>query len=91
MTGGTANIKHITEYAKEQLGLAVRVGKASGFGGVADNIDKPEFAAAVGLMLIDSEGASQAVGGGKSHQKSGKQAAQKATGMLKNIFGRFKV
>ena len=90
LTGGTANIKRIAEYAKDQLGLAVRVGKAGGFGGVADNIDTPELATAVGLMLIDAEGASQATKpGGKPHA-AGKQTIKQAGGLLKNIFGRFK-
>jgi cell division protein FtsA len=55
LTGGSAKLKGIAEYAKESLGLAARLGKATGFGGVADDIDKPQFATAVGLMLIDSE------------------------------------
>ncbi len=55
LTGGTAQLKGIVEYAKESLGLAARIGKTSGYGGVADNIEKPQFATAVGLMLLDSE------------------------------------
>lgn len=55
LTGGTAQLKGIVEYAKESLGLAARIGKTSGYGGVADNIEKPQFATAVGLMLIDAE------------------------------------
>ncbi len=89
LTGGTANMKHIAEYAKEQLGLAVRVGKATGFGGVADNIDKPEFATAVGLMLIDAEGAAQPASGGKK-LKTAKLSAKNAGGLFKSILGRFK-
>ena len=53
LTGGTANMKGIVEFAKAQLGVAVRKGKAKGYGGVVDNVDKPEFAAAIGLMLVD--------------------------------------
>lgn len=55
LTGGTAQLKGIVEYAKEYLGLAARIGKTSGYGGVADDIEKPQFATVVGLMLIDSE------------------------------------
>jgi cell division protein FtsA len=55
LTGGTAQLKGIVEYAKESLGLAARIGKTSGYGGVADNIEKPQFATAVGLMLLDAE------------------------------------
>ena len=55
LVGGGAKLKHITDYAKEALGLAARLGQPSGFGGVAEDIDKSEFATAIGLMLIDAE------------------------------------
>lgn len=88
LTGGTAKIKGISEYAKEKLGLAARVGKPSGFGGVADHIEEPQFATAVGLMLLDSEGTA-------SHQSSskgdnGKAAFKKASGIISSFLGRFK-
>lgn len=86
LTGGTANIKGIAEYAKQQLGVASRIGKSQGFGGVADEIDKPQFATAVGLMLVDAESAPAKQSGrnglGASKKKSG--------GLFKSIFGRFK-
>ena len=55
LTGGTANLKGIVEYAKDSLGLAVRIGEIADYGGVADDIRKPQFATAIGLMLIDAE------------------------------------
>lgn len=55
LTGGTAQLKDITDYAKQSLGLAARIGKTSGYGGVADDIEHPQFATVVGLMLIDAE------------------------------------
>lgn len=55
LVGGAAKLKHITDYAKESLGLSARLGQPAGFGGVADDIDKLEFATAIGLMLIDAE------------------------------------
>jgi len=54
LVGGGSKLKHLTEYTKETLGLAARLGQPAGFGGVADDIDKSEFATAIGLMLIDS-------------------------------------
>lgn len=92
LTGGGANLKHIDEYAKEQLGLAVRIGKPTGFGGVADNVTSPEFATAVGLMLADSEGA-HAGNGGKKPQHGGvnlKNMAKTTGGKLQRILKRFK-
>ena len=65
LTGGTAQLKGIVDYAKESLGLAARIGKTSGYGGVADNIEKPQFATAVGLMLLDSESNSAQYGSKK--------------------------
>ncbi len=54
ITGGTAMLKGLADYAKEALGMAARIGVATGYSGVADGIDKPQFATAIGLMLIDS-------------------------------------
>ncbi|HUC96462.1 MAG TPA: cell division protein FtsA [Candidatus Saccharimonadales bacterium] len=87
LTGGSAQLKGISEYAKESLGLAARVGKATGFGGVADGIDKPQFATAVGLMLIDSEST-----GASSNSKkfSSKNAIVGGANVLTKIIGRFR-
>lgn len=90
LVGGTANLKGVTEFAKEHLNVAARVGKATGFGGVADNIDKPEFAAAVGLMLIDTESTRNR---SQKHHRSGTSgsgALKGAGGMLKDLLSRFK-
>ncbi len=85
LTGGTAQLKGIADYAKESLGLAARVGIASGFGGVADGIDKPQFATVIGLMLIDAEG-----GGATKHNEHsrGKGVISKGFGALSKLFGR---
>ncbi|HET6746501.1 MAG TPA: cell division protein FtsA [Candidatus Saccharimonadales bacterium] len=89
LTGGSAKIKGIAEYAKEKLGLAARVGKPAGFGGVAESIEEPQFATAVGLMLLDAEGAASKAGtSGKG--ENGKDALKKAGGMISSFLGRFK-
>jgi cell division protein FtsA len=91
LTGGTANLKGITQYAKEKLGLAARLGKSSGYGGVAENIDQPQFATAVGLMLIDVHGASHIAGRHEAKSGGGGAAALKnATGMVSKFLDRFK-
>jgi len=91
LTGGTAELKGIVEFAKKELGVAARLGKSAGYGGVADNIDKPEYATVVGLMLIDGEqGARQMVG---SHHKKAAGPnidLKKAGGALSRFFGRFR-
>ena len=86
LTGGTANLKNIAEYAKQQLGVAARVGKAKGFGGVAEEIDKPQFATAVGLMLVDAEASPTRQQGHGGRSGSGK----KSGGLLRAIFSKFK-
>ena len=87
LTGGTAQLNGITDYAKESLGLAARVGVASGFGGIADGIDKPQFATAVGLMLIDAESDINPKHDGKF---GGKKSLMGGVGALSKLFGRFR-
>lgn len=86
LTGGTAQLKGIVDYTKEYLGLAARIGKTSGYGGVADNIEKPQFATAVGLMLIDAS-----VGDSKHfHKKQQGLSFSRASGALTKFLARFK-
>ena len=85
LTGATAQLKGITDYARNYLGLAVRVGKPSGFGGVAEDVEKPQFATALGLMLLDSENVSTGV----HHNKAG-DSFKSATGFLSKLFKRSK-
>lgn len=89
LTGGTANLKGLAQYAKEKLNLAARVGKSSGYGGVAENIDQPQYATVVGLMLTDVHGASHVAT--QSHAKtSGASALKNASGIVSKFLDRFK-
>lgn len=91
LTGGTARIKGIAEYAKHKLGLAARVGKASGYGGVAENIDQPQYATAVGLMLIDAQDVgSHGAASSKKSGGGGTAAIKNAGGILSKFLDRFK-
>lgn len=91
LVGGGAQLKHIAEFAKQHLSLAARVGKTSGYGGVVENIDQPQFAAAVGLMLTDAQGEN---GSGSTQSKtksqSSKAAIKQAGGIISNLLDRFK-
>lgn len=96
LTGGTASMKHISEYAKEKLGLAVRVGKPKGFGGVSEDVEQPEYAAVVGLMLVDAENGTGSKGGkrasgGRKADASARASLKKAGGVLSNFLGKFKL
>ncbi len=88
LVGGGAKLKHVADYAKETLGLAARLGQPTGFGGVADDIDKSEFATAIGLMLIDSE----QVPKDKPHSgiKLKTPSAKDLKGKASKLFGWFK-
>lgn len=94
LTGGTAKLKGITDYAKKELGLAAKVGKSKGYGGVADNIESPDYATAIGLMLIDVTAGfgrgGHYHGGGHKGTEKGAQALKKASGILGGIFDKFK-
>lgn len=96
LTGGTANMQNMVDYAKEKLGLAVRIGKPHGFGGVGEEAEQPEYASVVGLMLLDAENSNPNRGkaGGptrKSGAASAKKSFKKASGVLSNFLGKFKV
>ena len=90
LTGGTAKMKNIAEYAKLSLGLAAKVAKPTGYGGVTDNIDTPEFATAIGLMLVDGQGDfGEHSGRGHSSAKNLKKLGD-AKNAVSKFFDRFK-
>ena len=53
LTGGTAKLPGIAEFAKEQLQLPARIGKFQTVTGLVDTIDDPMYSTVVGLMLLD--------------------------------------
>jgi len=92
LTGGTANLKGIVDYAKQSLGLAARRGSAKGFGGVAENLEKPEFATVVGLMLLDAQnGATRQGSGTHSATQKGASAVKNAGGLVSKLLSKFKL
>lgn len=88
LTGGTANLKGIAEYAKRKLGLAARIGKAKGFGGVADHIEEPQFASAVGLMLLDAQSTGNRPAA--KNKLDSKAALKNASGIVSRFLNKFK-
>ena len=88
LTGGMAQMRGMASYAREQLGVAARVGRPTGFtSGVADQIEKPQFATAVGLMLADSEGGQQPA---QSYTNSSAAHAKGALSWLRRLLGGLK-
>ncbi len=89
LTGGTAEMKGIDDYAKKALQLAARVGKPSGFSGVAENVNHPAFASALGLMLLDVEDTARAKHKpSKSGQSS--KAVRDVAGKVGKLIGKFR-
>jgi cell division protein FtsA len=80
-TGGTAKLPGLAETARDVLELPTKISLPLPLGGLAEQIQSPEFAAATGLMLLDMlltphvQGSSDGLNTG-------------FTGMLKGIFKR---
>ncbi len=51
LSGGGANLAGLATYAKNRLGLSVRIGGDHAFEGLADEIRNPAYAVALGLIL----------------------------------------
>ena len=85
---GGARMRDIEKFAKSALEAAVKVGIPKGLGGVADAVEKPEFATAVGLaMLAANDNRYVSVAGRKSKKKKTKSA--KKAGILTKILNKF--
>lgn len=89
LVGGSAKMKGIADYAKESLGLAAKLGKPAGYGGVAEHTEEPQYATAIGLMLMDIEG--ETTPGAKVSHAPGGNIVKGASGLVKNILDRFKI
>lgn len=53
IVGGGAKLPGITEFTREKLQLAARLGKLQPVGGLIDTVNDPTYATATGLMLLD--------------------------------------
>jgi cell division protein FtsA len=53
LTGGSAKIPGIDEFAREHLQLPARIGKLHNIGGLVDTVEDAQFTTVVGLMLLD--------------------------------------
>lgn len=80
LVGGGAKMRGIDKFAKTVLQTAVKIGSPSGLLGVSESVEKPEFAAAVGLALIAAQDETEAL---SSHKQSGNKTG---ISWLKKIF-----
>ncbi|HSH55455.1 MAG TPA: cell division protein FtsA [Candidatus Limnocylindrales bacterium] len=53
ITGGTAKLPGLAEFAKVQLELPARIGRLQGVSGLADTVDDPSYFTVIGLMMLD--------------------------------------
>lgn len=78
LTGGGAKMKDIDKYVCSQMELAVRVGVPINISGVNEDVAKPEYATAIGLMYADYEAAM--TNGHTSASKKSEKKKSKAGG-----------
>lgn len=86
LTGGGAKMRELDKFVRETLQTSVKVGVPTGLNGVAEAVLKPEYATAVGLMLLAAEGGE--VKGARKAPKGGTKK-EKKPGLLKKFLGKF--
>lgn len=82
LTGGGAKLKGIESFVKKALEASVRIGGVEKISGVLDTAKRPEYATALGLVMLASED-----GGAKT--KKVKNKKERKDGFLKKIFKKF--
>ncbi|MBR3322270.1 cell division protein FtsA [Candidatus Saccharibacteria bacterium] len=91
LVGGGAKMRDIELFAKQILEAAVKIGAPTGLRGVADAVEKTEFATAVGLVMLAAEDGQygEATSSKKGLKKVGKNKGEKKSGLFKKIFSKF--
>ncbi|MDQ2679705.1 MAG: cell division protein FtsA [Candidatus Eremiobacteraeota bacterium] len=56
LTGGGSQLEGIEALAEEVFGLPVRIGLPSAIGGLSEEVKKPQYATAIGLVLFGPDG-----------------------------------
>jgi len=91
LCGGGAKLRNVDQFVRKQVELAVRIAKPAGIIGVSEEILKPEFAAAIGLMLGDNERANIDSLDNRGKKKAAKKSKKQKDGnFLSRIFKLFK-
>ena len=89
MTGGGAELKGITDYAKQALSLSARIGESTNLGGVDENVSSPSYATATGLMLSDlMDKSSNNQFRGSDNVNEGKSLIRTITSKITEVFSR---
>ena len=90
LVGGGAKMRDIEVFAKKVLEMSVKVGTPRGLGGVSAAVEKPEYAAAVGLMLLAVNGGGDDRRGRKTKKTGGKKK-KAGGGFLASLLSKFKI
>ena len=83
ITGGTAKMAGLAEFAREKLQLAARIGKLQNVTGLVDTVDDVSYTTVVGLMMLDMLFLPE-----QNHDNAGN--GQNAMGMVENLLRRFR-
>ncbi len=90
LVGGGAKMRDIDVFAKDALEAAVKIGVPQGLDGVAEAVEKPEFATAIGLAMLAAESEELLATSGKKSKKSGKKSSgSNPLSFIKKIFSKF--
>ena len=90
LTGGGAKMRDIELYAKKCLEASVEIGIPKGLDGVAESIEKPEFATAIGLAMYAAESSELTTTPNKKSKKAhSKSSGSNPFGFIKKIFSKF--
>jgi len=87
VTGGTAKLPGMAEFARDKLELSARIGKIQNVGGLVDTVEDSAYATVVGLMLLDMLLLPDSPAGGQSATQ---KASASALGMVEGLMKRFK-
>ncbi|MFZ1812674.1 MAG: cell division protein FtsA [Candidatus Saccharimonadales bacterium] len=92
LSGGGAAMDGIAEYARHALQLSARIGVTAEFAGVSEKVAGPAWNTAVGLMLIDLEGAPVQNAATRSRGEMVKSSfdISKITQKLTGVIGKFR-
>lgn len=88
LTGGGARMRDIELFAKKALEASVKIGIPLDLTGVSDAVERPEFAAAVGLAIMAAEEQAYNQISAKKTQKKSKPHTG-GVNILKKLFSKF--
>ena len=90
LVGGGSKLRDIEIYARDQVELAVRSAKPENVLGVSEEIMKPEYATAIGLMYADAECQESDAAQGAEIYSGGKKLKSKGEGFFAKLLKKFK-